>query len=188
MRGKAEFDPLHPRFRDIETFIPGSHYKVNVSWGYLEEALARYFEQGLNIDPDFQRAHVWSYAKQVSYVEFILRGGRSSRQLQFNHANWHTILTPRVDDNFVLVDGKQRLEAVRKFLRNELEAFGCKLHDFSDKLPAMCGPDFVFHVNSLPTKSEVLRWYLQLNSGGVVRTSEELDKVRALLKKEQSNA
>lgn len=39
-------------------------------------------------------------------------------------------------------------------------------------------------VNELRTRAEVLRWYLQLNSGGVVHTEEELARVRALLEAE----
>ncbi len=49
----------------------------------------------------------------------------------------------------------------------------------------MCKGDFVFCVNDLQTRAEVLQWYLDLNEGGVVHTSEELNRVRAMLAKEQ---
>jgi len=49
----------------------------------------------------------------------------------------------------------------------------------------MCGPDFVFSMNTLRTKAEVLEWYLQLNSGGVVHTEAELKRVRKLLVRER---
>jgi len=172
-------DPLKPRFRDIKKFIPDGNYNVNVSWSFLDNFLTEWKSQGLDMDPDFQRGHVWSEEKQVAYVEFILQGGRSSRTILFNNPNWNVTVKP--DDDFVLVDGKQRLEAVRRFLHDEIPAFWHMRSEYVDKLPAMCGPDFVFHVNTLQTREEVLLWYLQLNSGGVVHTEEELNKVRGLL-------
>lgn len=171
-----------PRFRDIPQFIPDGNYSINVSWSYLERQLGGWIEEGLDLDPDFQRAHVWGTEKQIAYVEFILRGGRSSRFIFFNNPNWQVQAVARED--FVLVDGKQRLQAVRSFLRSDIPAFGVYHSQFVDKLPAMCGPDFIFQVNTLRTRAEVLEWYLQLNAGGVVHTKAELDKVRRLLEKE----
>ena len=84
---------------------------------------------------------------------------------------------------FEIVDGKQRLETVLRFLRNEIPVFGNNyLKDF-DILPV--DVDFVFNINDLKTRKEVLQWYLDLNSGGVIHTKEELDKVKELLKKEE---
>jgi hypothetical protein len=40
-------------------------------------------------------------------------------------------------------------------------------------------------VNDLKTKAEVLQWYLDINSGGVVHTETELEKVKRLLTKEK---
>ena len=138
---------------------------------------------GLDLDPDFQRGHVWTEAKQIAYVEFCLRDGQGSRTLLFNHPGWNKDYKGMM----VLVDGKQRLEAVRKFLRNDLPIFGGnRLNDFEDKdrLLRTNAAHFTFSVNALPTRREVLEWYLQINSGGVVHTAEELAKVEELLKNE----
>lgn len=169
------------KFRDIPQFTRMGSYAVNIPWPYLEEQLAHYAESGLDLDPDFQRAHVWTEDKQVAYVEYILRGGKSSRIIYFNCKGWMRSF----DGLVILVDGKQRLEAVRRFLNNEIKAFGYKLSEFEDDLPGMCGPDFIFHVNDLNTRAEVLQWYIDLNSGGVVHTEEEINKVKELLKKER---
>ena len=87
-----------------------------------------------------------------------------------------------------LVDGKQRLEAVRKFVRNELPVFGgTLLNDFDNpkKLLRSNGAQFEFGVNVLKTRKEILTWYLQINTGGVVHTKAELDKVRGMLGEEK---
>jgi hypothetical protein len=85
---------------------------------------------------------------------------------------------------FVLVDGKQRLEAVRSFLRDEVPVFGGhKCSQLEGRIPNSAF--FYFNVNDLGTNAEVLQWYLDLNTGGVVHTTEELDKVRAMLAQEK---
>ena len=156
------------RFKDIPQMTPFPNYVVDVSWRYLNEWLEECKELALDTDPDFQRAHVWTESQQRRYVEFILRGGRSCRELLFNCVGWR-------DDYrgpFVLVDGKQRLTSVLKFLDNKLAIFdGHKFSDFEDKLNYM-GPGFVVRINDLETRAEVLQWYIDINDGGVAHTSE----------------
>ena len=58
-----------------------------------------------------------------------------------------------------------------------------KFSDFSEKL-RMTKADFVFKINDLATRKEVLQWYLDLNEGGVMHTEEEINKVRIMLNDE----
>ena len=179
------------KIKDIPKFISQARYSVNVSWAYVETNLERYQDkkiagsEGLNLDPDFQRGHVWTKKKQREYVEFCLSGGRSSREILFNHPNWMDTFVGEM----VLVDGKQRVEAVRRFIRNDLDIFGGnRLKDFDNPNILLSSPDaeFIFSINNLKTRTDVLTWYLQLNSGGVVHTKAEIDKVRALLDEENA--
>lgn len=171
------------RFRDIPSFTRSSKYSVDIGWGYLEQQLASYADDArvlqstFEMNPDFQRGHVWNHEKQVRYVEYVLRGGTGSRDIYFNCPVWQGSTPP--GSRFVLVDGKQRLEAVRAFLRGDIAAFGSRFSDFTDRLPLHA--NFKFHVNDLATDAEVLQWYLDLNDGGVVHSQEELDRVRRLL-------
>lgn len=172
------------RFQDIPQLTRSPNYSVTLPWYELENTLERYNERGvLRLDPDFQRAHVWTENQQRRYIEFILRGGQSSRDIYFNQADWNRSYRQPM----YLVDGKQRIEAVRKFLRNELHIFplsfnrpyGYKLSDFSDRLDYRAA--FIFHVNDLKTYKEVLQWYIDLNAGGVAHTKDEIDRVKMLL-------
>jgi len=147
---------------------------------YLEDNIQKHIEEdNLDLDPDFQRAHVWNETQQIRFVEYLLRGGMSARVLYFNHPGWMKSFKGQM----VIVDGKQRLEAMRKFLRDELPIFGYTRYQFSDRLHASSTVQIA--INDLPTRKEVLQWYLDLNDGGVAHTSEEIDKVRKLLKKEK---
>jgi hypothetical protein len=173
------------RFRDIVQF-PTAHYEINVGWDYLEEWLARQAEKvqgdqvAMDLSPDYQRVHVWTPEQQIAYVEFILRGGESGRILYWNHPGWMDHWRGTLE----LVDGKQRLEAVRAFLRNEVPVFGGHyFKDFSDTLHVIRA-DFRIRIAKLPTRREVLQWYLMINAGGTPHTAEELARVQELLAKE----
>lgn len=169
------------KFSDIKKYIR-CNYSVDIGWGYLEQWLTHCKEDcaDLQLDPEFQRHHVWDDAKRIRYVEFVLRDGKSSRDLYFNCPNY-TGSGP--EGPMQLVDGKQRLEAVRRYLRSEIPAFGHLYKDMEGRL-GMIGPSFKIHVNNLQTQAEVLQWYLDLNDGGVVHTEDELIRVRELLEKE----
>jgi len=165
------------KFSDIRQMTrPG--YTCDHHLHMLPGAIRSYQEEELcplDMDPDFQRVHVWSPEQQTRYMEFILQGGNSSRDLYFNCPGWMSSFK----GPFQLVDGKQRLAACLGFMDGTVEVFGGKcIGDFSDK---PFNPTIRFHINDLETRQEILQWYLDINSGGVVHTADELDRVRELL-------
>jgi len=172
-------------FKDIPQFTTDGNYRVDVSLGYLKEAIDIYLEEDechkLNMNPDFQRGHVWNIQKQIKFVEFLLKGGTSAKIIYFNHPGWMRSFK----GEFVLVDGKQRLEAALKFLDNKLPIFdGNYYKDFTGRFPLSAR--LTFCVNDLKTRAEVLQWYLDLNTGGVVHTDDEIERVRNLLNEEKA--
>jgi len=168
-------------FSDIPEF-PRFNYRINVAWNYIESCLADWAETGLELDPDFQRAHVWTLDQREAYLEYSLRGGEVGRNITFctmseGHWEWGPI---------TLVDGKQRLETARMFMRGELKAFGLFRSQFTGHMRIY--QDFVFRVCNLPSREDILQLYLNINAGGTPHTTEELDKVRELLKRERDGA
>jgi len=170
------------RFRDIQE-LPAAHYAIDVPWTYLDDTLKHWSTYNLNLEPDFQRAHIWTVDQQERYVEWILQGGESGCDLYFNHPKWDRMAIDDGDE-MVLVDGKQRLQAVQDFLAGKVRAFGHLFPDYTDK-PDILTARFKFHVACLPTRFEVLNWYLKINAGGTPHTKQELDRVRALLEQER---
>jgi uncharacterized protein with ParB-like and HNH nuclease domain len=175
------------KFKDIKRFTAVGSYQVNIPFDYFKSIIDKYInEYGLQMIPDFQRGHVWNKEQQIKYVEFFFRGGSTGKTIYFNDPNWMVNRTKDYTD-FVLVDGLQRLTAMLKFVNNELPIFdGNYYKDFEDKFH-ITDNSLLFNVNNLQTKKEVLIWYLELNTGGVVHTEEELNRVRKLLKLEQEN-
>lgn len=162
-------------FRSIPQF-PRANYRVTQPWDGLEQWISRQTDQRLDLNPDFQRAHVWTREQQIAYVEYKLRGGESGSELYFNHPGW----MGDWKGDFVIVDGKQRLEAVRAFLRNDVPAFGFFHNEFKGPL-GMTGPCFNVNIACLKSRSELLRWYLAINSGGTPHAPAEIEKVRAMI-------
>jgi hypothetical protein len=164
-------------------FVPSPNYRVNVPWDYLESNLLRWQDPKdgvaiLNLEPEFQRLHVWTPLQQTKFIEYILQGGMSGREIYFNCTGWMKDFR----GPFVIVDGKQRLHAVREFLTNKVPIFGgnyCK--DIQGRLPF--GAQFIFCVNDLNTHAEVIRWYLEMNTGGTPHTAEEIAKAELILEK-----
>ncbi len=162
---------------ELDRLTPAPNYRINMSWGFLLDHLSRWEEvYSLDIEPDFQRGHVWTEKQQISYIEYCLRGGAYSRDLMFNCFRF----TTGEAHDMVLVDGLQRLTAIKKFINNELKAFDYYLDDFEDKDIVLLREDVVIHVNSLPGKKAVYKWYLELNSGGTPHTPVELSFVQEL--------
>lgn len=180
------------RFSDIPRFINGGSYAVDVPFDMLTGWLARQGDDfPVDLDPDFQRGHVWTDEQRTKYVEFLLRGGQSQVTLYWNHPSYMSGRPDHcdLDDRLVLVDGKQRLTACLMFMRNELPVFGHYLDEFDDPNDRRCGigmsgASLRMNVNNLRTRREMLQWYLDLNDGGVVHTTEEIRRVRDLLEQE----
>jgi hypothetical protein len=165
------------KFEDIKQ-MSKSHYNVHISWNYLEEQLASYSERKItkfDLNPDFQRGHVWTTAQQIAYVEFIIRGGESGQDIYFNCPGWMNDYRGPME----LIDGLQRITAVLAFLHNEIPAFGAFFSEYEDKR-FIYRLHFNFHVGNLSTRAEVLQWYLDLNSG-VAHTNDEIKRVEQLL-------
>ena len=163
--------------------FPTAKYAVDVPWNHIEENLEILAGSGeLRLDPDYQREHVWTQEQQISFVEFQLMGGDISRTLVFNAPHWNEV---GGKEQFVeLVDGKQRLEAVRAFMRGDIPAFGLRVHEYEGSFPTL---DYRlrFQVCCLRTREEVLGLYLKINAGGTPHSKAELDRVREMLEKER---
>ena len=163
----------------IPSFTAGAAYIIDQSWKGLDKLFEEWKKDAdLDLDPDFQRDHKWTETQQRLYVEFALRGGKTGKELLFNCPGWH--FGPSAG-SMELVDGKQRLEAVRRFMANEVPIFGGWLErNFLPEIHRTHLPGFRIHVNDLATRAEVLDRYLEFNDGGEAHTEEELDRVRRL--------
>ena len=130
--------------------------------------------------PDFQGGHVWTPQQQTEFVEYILRGGKTSELLFNTKGNYAS-----TSEDFVCVDGLQRLTALLLFLEDQLPVFGHTRSQIEGIELLLREIYLTFRINELLTRRAVIRWYLEINAGGTPHTREEIDRVRDLLKKEK---
>lgn len=79
-----------------------------------------------------------------------------------------------VNGTMIIVDGKQCLNSVSIFVNN---VFPLYLKEYKDPIfykdfSPRYGSEFIMVVNSLENYTDVIRWYLELNSGGVLHTQK----------------
>lgn len=174
------------KFSDIVPLIRSGEYEVDITLKTLELTLKQMDEDcGLELNPDFQRGHVWTEKQQVAYVEFLLRGGVTSKVIYFNSPSYgKREENCDLPDTILCVDGLQRLTACLRFVRNEIQVFGHYCADIEGSLRVVQG--LKFNINCLSTRAEVLQWYLEFNTGGTVHTKEEIARVRELLELEMA--
>jgi len=173
--------------KDIIREFPHCEYHINTSVDYLPEQIRQWTTEDVftvEIEPDFQRSHVWTEEQQIRFMEFLVRNPNDSKakSLFFNCRNWRIDYEEENGNVIYLVDGLQRLTAIKRFLNNEIPIYGYYYKEFDSNL-------FIrriyldIYFNTLNRK-EMLQWYIDLNSGGTVHTADEINKVQNLLEKE----
>ena len=167
------------KFKDIPQFTSGGCYQCN----YPLTSLVKYIEEevetmGLQLNPDFQRGHVWTEEQQIAWLEYHLRGGKSGNTIYLNNPFWHNVLSPKQTDytDYVCVDGLQRITAAQKFIHNKIKVFGSYYDEFEDKIRVL-PQTMILNVNDLKSEKEVSQWYVDMNAGGTPHSSEEIDRV-----------
>lgn len=179
------------RFRDVPQFTRQASWRCNYGLKFLVKQFREWVageDTGLpplQLNPDFQRGHVWTVAQQTAYVEFLLRGGTSGLDLYLNCPSWHGHVEPGAYDEFVVVDGLQRFTAIAAFLDGDIPAFGSLYPEFEDE-PDLVRNSILVHVNDLRSRAEVLQWYVEMNAGGTPHSDAEIARVRRMLDEEKA--
>lgn len=77
--------------KNIKPLIGFGTYQTHTSLSSLDRVIMNYIEEdGLILNPDFQRGHVWTEDQQIAYVEFKLKKGKDPSPILFNHPAWMT--------------------------------------------------------------------------------------------------
>lgn len=164
-----------------------AQYEVDHYWRSFQRSLMGYGQDygGLELNPDFQRGHVWTADQQRHFVENVLRGVVSSSGfvIQFNCPNWENHnYSGDLPLGFQCIDGLQRITAVQAFLDGHVRPFGLSAGELDGSYFSMRGSRYRFRmaVHDFQSRSELLQHYLDLNAGGTPHTAEEIERVRGL--------
>lgn len=162
-------------------FPPGD-YSISIPFTGCVELLRQLAGPGtLELEPDFQRGHVWTPQQQQAWLEHVLHGGPSGRVICLSADGWPISRAVPL----VLVDGLQRITAVEAYLAGKIEVFGHTV-DWWGK-PERVTHRFTAVIANLD-RAGTLRWYLGLNAGGTPHAAEEITRVIRLLEEATERA
>jgi uncharacterized protein with ParB-like and HNH nuclease domain len=170
------------KFRDIKQ-MSKAKYHVDAPWDFFESHYLNPKDgalKKLDLDPDYQRGYCWTDEQKSRYIEWILKGGTSGKEIYLNHPGWMRDFKGK----FEIVDGKQRISAMLDFLHNKIKVFGEYFNEFEDDLP-LSNASFSVNIADLKSRKEILQWYLDMNSCGVAHTNDEIEKVKKLIEEEK---
>lgn len=173
-------DSEHKRLLRVQRITPDLNYRVD----YGLSAVPRFLEQyNVDLDPDYQRGLVWTKLQKRRFVGFVIQNHSASPIFWFNWTNNNQASQ--------VVDGKQRINAILGWLDGKYDAL-CPCGErfwYSDRDEIAdrgyeMSITLKMHLVSLD-RASLLRFYIGLNSGGVVHDPKEISRVKKLLEKEE---
>jgi hypothetical protein len=163
-----------------------SYSKERVISGYtqstLDSLLYRALKKEIRDNPDYQRGYVWTVEDKQRYVDSALRGVDLGKFVFVSY--------PYPDNEYEVLDGKQRLSALVGYMAGEFTYNGLYYWELSHKDRYAFEGQMVQFVDlngARISRRELLELFLQLNCAGVPQTEQHLDYVRDLLNKEILN-
>jgi hypothetical protein len=140
--------------------------------GLLSKAL--YF--GTDVNPDCQRGYVWSLEDEVRLIDSVFNA-RDIGKFVFIKYNW-----PRTDDD--ILDGKQRLNTLVRFITNQFQYKGLYWNQLSRGDRGLFEDRIVQYVEldgERLSEADKLEIFLNVNCAGVPQTEEHLTAIREKL-------
>lgn len=184
---------MNTELMDMLRPMPQPSKEFSVSFKYLdswldqEREISRTKGGVFDLNPDFQRGHVWTDDQASHYVLNAIRG-MAPTTIMFNSPNYDGRRGKQPGDmhdfDFVCIDGLQRLTAVRRFMSDQLPLpSGHFLKDLGKASGILSRIHLRFNVQIFvfSLKKDLIQFYLDLNTGGTPHTTEEIQRVRAML-------
>lgn len=144
----------------------------------ISSILNKVYHFGVDMNPDYQRDHVWELSDKISLIDSIMNNSDIGKFL-FNRRDYVDAETPLYE----IIDGKQRVSAILEFIEDRFEYKGLKFsqmhlrdqHQIKGKVVNIAEVQ-----NS--TKEQLINLFIKVNTSGRIMSKDHLDKVRKMLK------
>ncbi len=146
----------------------------------VDSLLHRAFKNGIDGNAEYQRGYAWSLEDKQRFIESIFRG-RDLGKFIFISYPW-----PKND--YVVLDGKQRMNALMEFVTSQFTYRGLYWHEMSirDRYQFEdCSVQYANLDGERYSKIDLLEMFLDINAAGVPQTEDHLIKIRKMLTKEK---
>ena len=139
------------------------------------ESLLHRFYRGVNMDPEYQRELVWDMDDKLLLISSIMNN--------IDIGKFALIIRDYSHDVYVeVLDGKQRLNAIREFYEDRFRYAG-KLYSemcFRDKAHFNDFPLVMLQVPEPKDRKDIYRYFVKLNTGGRPQDPSHIEKIRRM--------
>lgn len=161
-------------------------WQADYRWDRIENCLQSLGVDygGLELNPDFQRGHVWTEMQQAHYLENCLRGVVASNGylIQFNCGSWSEENSESdLPTGLQCVDGLQRYTAITEFVKGRVKPFGLSASDLAKTQFSPTRMHIKVAIHDFTMRADLLEHYLAINAGGTPHSAAEIARVRSLL-------
>ncbi|WP_326430342.1 DUF262 domain-containing protein (plasmid) [Stutzerimonas frequens] len=181
-----EHNDYEQQLCDLIKPLRAARWTTDIQWADLERRLEKLGQDygALELNPDFQRGHVWTQRQQVHYIENCLRGvvPASSLLIQFNCPEFSDDGSDSdLPDGLQCVDGLQRYTAVTEFVQGRIKPFGLTVQEYVGTQFSAKRMFIKVAIHGYTRRTDLLEHYLSLNAGGTPHSDSEIERVRELL-------
>lgn len=163
-----------------EVFNTNGDIRMNFTMRDLEDLLYKKYHFGLDMEPDYQRGYEWTLEDKQKLIDSIFKNVEIGKFAFIHNGYKHD--SPYL---YQILDGKQRLNAILEFYENRFTYNGLYFYQLSlrDQHWFERYPITVAEAQDL-TREQILRYFLNLNTGGRQISMEHLAKVALMLEEE----
>ena len=136
----------------------------------------------------YQRPFVWTLEEMQALVHSVYNRIECGK-IVIRERGWNWLHSRELEEDcywYDVVDGKQRITTLQKFLNNEFpDKFGNYFEDLSDQAQRKFTDHQLFSYNEMSgsvSDEDVLRQFLSINFSGIPQSVEHINYVESLLK------
>lgn len=157
-------------------FHQEERYRIRQYNGSIDSMLHQIYHPGVDFDVEYQREHVWSLDDKVALIDSIFNNIDIGKFV-FVQRDFSV-----VDKLYEVLDGKQRLTAIKEFYEDRFRYKGLLFSELSfvDR-HAFENHSIVYGYLENPDKRGIFETFIKLNTTGRPMENKDIEKVKKLL-------
>lgn len=155
------------------SFIKNRELRLNYMQMQISSIFSKVYYFGVDFEPEYQRDYVWNLEDKISLIDSIFNGIDIGK---------FVFIKRGILDPYEILDGKQRITALKDFYEDKFKYNGVYFSDLS-KGDQNYIENYAVSIAEIDNidKETTLRYFLKLNTCGKVMDKEHLDNVRKML-------